>query len=277
MRGRWQRRFSPPAPSAPTCEDTAATPASTRLPTPRHGLTTSAACSAIPAAGTSLTFPVECRTATLAKYCPPSTGCVTSAIADELAVLRNPKATPQEKADALRYLIHFVGDLHQPLHTTTNNDLGGNCVPVAFDGRAPEETNAESETYRPNLHGVWDTDIIEHFTRGETPEQVAEELENKFKAQIAAWKSEPVDLTAWVWESHRIAEDTVYGRLPVKVPVETPRDVHSCADDDHISARMLKLHEQLGDAYATAAEAAIQEQLAKAGVRLADVLNSLWP
>ncbi len=192
-------------------------------------------------------------------------------------MLRNPKATPQQKADALSYLIHFVGDLHQPLHATTNNDLGGNCVPVAFDGRAPEKTNAESDTYRPNLHGVWDTDIIEHFTKGDTPGQAADELENKFKAQIATWKAEPVDLTAWVWESHRIAEDTVYGRLPLKVPVETPREVHSCAGDDHVSARMLKLHEQLGDAYVTAAEAAIQEQLAKAGVRLADVLNSLWP
>jgi len=194
-----------------------------------------------------------------------------------LAVLGNSKATPQQKADTLRYLIHFVGDLHQPLHTTTNNDLGGNCVPAAFDGRAPEEANAESESYRPNLHGVWDTDIIEHFTKGETPEQVAEELESKFKAQITAWKAEPVDLTAWVWESHRIAEDTVYGRLPVKVPVETPRDVHSCADDDHISARMFQLHEQLGETYTKTAKATIQEQLAKAGVRLADVLNSLWP
>jgi hypothetical protein len=192
-------------------------------------------------------------------------------------VLRNPDATPQEKADALRYVIHFVGDLHQPLHTTTNNDLGGNCVPVAFDARAPQETNAEWGTYRPNLHGVWDTDIIEHFTRGETPEEVADALEDKFKVQIAVWKSQPIDLTAWVWESHQVAEDTVYGRLPVKVPIETPQDVHSCADDDHVSTRMLKLHEQLGNAYVTAAEAAIQEQLAEAGARLADVLNSIWP
>ena len=128
-----------------------------------------------------------------------------------------------------------------------------------------------------NLQGVWDTDILEHFTRGETPEQVADELENEFKAQIAVWKSEQVDLTAWVWESHRIAEDTVYGRLPTKVPIETPREVHSCADDDHVSTRMLKLHEELGESYTKTAEATIQEQLAKAGVRLADVLNSIWP
>jgi hypothetical protein len=82
----------------------------------------------------------------LGKYCPPSTGCVTGAISAQLIVLRNPDANPKEKADALRYVIHFVGDLHQPLHTTTNNDLGGNCVPVAFEGHAPEETNAERGT-----------------------------------------------------------------------------------------------------------------------------------
>ena len=213
----------------------------------------------------------------ISNYCPPSTGCVTSAITAQLAVLRNPDASPQQRADALRYIIHFVGDLHQPLHTTTNNDMGGNCVPVTFEGRAPEETNAESGTYRPNLHAVWDTGIIEQFSRGETPQQLADELENKFKAQIAAWKSQPVDLSVWVWESHRIAEDTVYGRLPVKVPVEKPEKVDSCSADNHVSDRMFKLHEQLGDAYMTAAEATIQEQLTKAGVRLADVLNSLWP
>jgi nuclease S1 len=212
----------------------------------------------------------------LGKYCPPSTGCVTSAINAQLAVLRNPDATPQEKADALRYVIHFVGDLHQPLHTTTNNDLGGNCVPVTFEGYAPEETNAEWGAYRPNLHAVWDTGIIEQFSRGETPQQLADELENEFKPKIPVWESEPVDLTAWVWQSHRIAQDTAYGLLPVQVPIETPQDVHSCAGDDHISARMFKLHEQLGNAYVTAAEAAIQKQLARAGARLADVLNSLW-
>jgi len=213
----------------------------------------------------------------ISNYCPPSTGCVTSAITAQLAVLRNPDASPQERADALRYVIHFVGDMHQPLHTTTNNDSGGNCVPVTFEGRAPEETNAEWGTYRPNLHAVWDTDIIEHFTRGETPEQVADELESKFKAQIAVWKSQPVDIDAWVWQSHRIAEDAVYGRLPVKVPVEKPEEVKSCSADDHVSGRMLNLHEQLDSSYDTAAAAAIQEQLTKAGVRLADILNSLWP
>jgi len=53
--------------------------------------------------------------------------------------------------------------------------------------------------------------------------------------------------------------------------------VDTCAEDDHISMRMLKLNEQIGDEYERAAEAAAQEQLAKAGARLAALFNSVWP
>jgi hypothetical protein len=44
------------------------------------------------------------------------------------------------------------GDIHQPLHDTTNNDRGGKCVPVAFFDHAPKETNPAYETYNPNLN-----------------------------------------------------------------------------------------------------------------------------
>jgi len=213
----------------------------------------------------------------ISKYCPPTSGCVTSAIAAELATLRNPNASAKGRADALRYVIHFMGDLHQPLHTTTNNDLGGNCLPVAFDGHDPEEANAESGSYRPNLHSVWDTGLIERFSQGESPQQLAEKLEDEFKSKIPAWQSEPVDVNAWVWRSHQVAQQIVYGRLPVAVSVEVPQDVKSCSADNRVSDRLFKLHEQLGDEYDASADVAIQEQLAKAGVRLAEVLNSIWP
>ena len=49
------------------------------------------------------------------KFCDPKEGCVTRAILDQLAILREEKSDPQKRADALRFLIHFVGDLHQPL------------------------------------------------------------------------------------------------------------------------------------------------------------------
>jgi len=212
----------------------------------------------------------------IAPYCPPSTSCITRAIDDQMAILRNINASAQARADALRYIIHFFGDLHQPLHATSNNDLGGNCVPVSFFGAAPQERNVTKESYAPNLHGIWDTDILERFAGGQTPQQFADEMSVKFKGQIPAWLRERVDVVSWAWESHQLAEDSVYGALPRKVAIETPVEVKACSDDQHISARMLNLHEQVGADYQAAAEGVIQEQLTKAGIRLAAALNAVW-
>jgi hypothetical protein len=212
----------------------------------------------------------------IAPYCPPSTSCITRAIDDQMAILRNINASAQARADALRYIIHFFGDLHQPLHATSNNDLGGNCVPVSFFGAAPQERNVTKESYAPNLHGIWDTDILERFAGGQTPQQFADEMSIKFKGQIPAWLRERVDAVSWAWESHQLAEDSVYGALPRKLAIETPVEVKACSDDQHISTRMLNLHEQVGADYQAAAEGVIQEQLTKAGIRLAAALNAVW-
>ncbi len=98
----------------------------------------------------------------LASFCGES-GCVTQAIVEQLAILKDPQADPHKRADAVRYIIHFVGDLHMPLHATTNNDEGGNCVPVRYFRRNPREHN---HSYTPNLHSVWDTAILERDMEG---------------------------------------------------------------------------------------------------------------
>jgi S1/P1 Nuclease len=77
-----------------------------------------------------------------------SGGCVTKAITDQLAVLEDKNAASRKRADALRYLAHFVGDLHMPLHTATNNDEGGDCVPVRYFRRRPHE---QHNSFTPNL------------------------------------------------------------------------------------------------------------------------------
>jgi hypothetical protein len=222
-------------------------------------------------------IPRGARKSEMAQYCPPATGCVTTALANQVAILRDPHATAQARADALRFAIHLVGDIHQPLHTTTNNDRGGNCVPVAFFERAPKETNPTAESYNPNLHEAWDVEIIDKFLNGQTPRQAADDLDGKFHARITGWQSRPPNFSAWVWESHQLAERTSYGRLPTKIAIEMPQSVEGCADDDHISTRMLHLNEDLAAYYQSAAAPVVQEQLAKAGTRLAALLNSLWP
>lgn len=211
-------------------------------------------------------------------YCRGNNICITAALTDQLRVLSSPSAPAPARADALRFIIHLVGDIHQPLHTTTNNDHGGNCVPVSFFDRTPREVNSRRADYTPNLHEIWDAEIIERFSQGETPQQAARDLQENFRARIPTWQTEPPrDFAAWAWETHQLAETAAYGRLPHAIAIESPRPVHTCADDDHISSRMLRLDERLGDDYQRAAAPVVQVQLGKAGIRLADLLNSLWP
>jgi len=202
---------------------------------------------------------------------------VTQAITDQLAILRSPDIDPQKRADALRFLIHFVGDLHQPLHATSNNDQGGNCVPVAFFDALPQPRNPQTESYAPNLHGVWDTNILERATKGKTVDQVAADLEESYRNKIVRWQNAPANIDAWAWESFKLAQKQVYGKLPVRVPVESPQPITSCADDNHISSRMLKLDERLGEPYERMAVPIVTQRLAQAGARLALLLNQLWP
>ena len=222
-------------------------------------------------------IPRDTKLRDIEKFCDPTEGCVTRAIKDDLAILRSSEADPQKRADALRFLIHFVGDLHQPLHAITNNDEGGNCVPVAFFDALPQLRNPQSESYAPNLHGVWDTNILGRANMGKTVDQVASDLDQSFQNKIADWQKGAANIDAWAWESNQLGEKIVYGKLPVRIPVEAPQPVKSCADDDHVSTRMLKLNEHLEEPYQEIAVPIVRQRLAQAGARLAMILNGLWP
>jgi hypothetical protein len=202
---------------------------------------------------------------------------VLSALTKQMEVLRDGGNAARVRADALRFIIHFVGDLHQPLHCITNNDEGGNCVPVDFFGDVPVEKNPRFETYAPNLHAIWDAGIIEHIKGVVSTPEWAASLDRHFSADARRWEEQGINLEDWIWDSHELANSVVYGNLPVAVPVEEPVVVKSCSDDNHISMRMLKLHEQVGEYYVEAVTPTVNEQIAKAGVRLAMILNQIWP
>ena len=107
-------------------------------------------------------------------------------------------------------------------------------------------------------------------------EQWAASIEREFSSQTGAWQKEGVNLEAWAWESHQLAESAAYGRLPASIPTEKPETVVSCSADNHVSQRMLKLEEQVSLRYQNAAAPVIDQQIAKAGIRLAMILNQLW-
>lgn len=197
-------------------------------------------------------------------------GCVTNAISDQLAILKDKNADPRKRADAVRYLIHFVGDLHMPLHASTNNDEGGNCDPVRYFRRRPHEHH---NSFTPNLHALWDTAILERDMEGADPVEYADTLVQLFSGDFGKWQSGGIHINDWAWESHDLAETVSYGELTTKIPIERPVPVHSCVDANNIGDRMMQLRLFVDQSYQETAAPVIQKQLARAGVRLAMILN----
>lgn len=207
------------------------------------------------------------------KFCDGSSGCVISAIQQQVSVLRNVSAPPAAKAVALLFLIHLSGDLHQPLHTTTNNDKGANCVPVRFFGVVPDEQ--PPGTWKPNLHSVWDTEQVQKAMNGRSVRQFAEYLDSTFSIQVHSELSRHVNIFNWTWQSHRLGVEVAYGTLPVPVVSEPPIPISSCTDDNNVGQRMSNLHESIELTYFGHSEPVIDLQLVRAGTRLAVMINSL--
>jgi hypothetical protein len=141
----------------------------------------------------------------------------------------------------------------------------------------PQLRNPQSESYAPNLHAVWDVNILEKATAGRNVDRVAADLDESFRVEIASWQKGRADVDAWAWESYELALKDVYGKLPVRIPVETPRPVNSCTDDNHVSQRNLNLNEHLENPYQDMAAPIVRQRIAQAGARLALLLNQLWP
>jgi len=149
----------------------------------------------------------------------------------------------ERKALALRFLSHFVADLHQPLHVGFVEDLGGNRIDVTMP-------NASGGTFSSNLHEAWDGQIL---GRGGLSSQSDGTTLNAeiTPAEVTAWES--FDIKAWAAESYQLARSKAY-RHPDGTPV---------VDGETLSA-----------AYLDAAFPVAKEQLKKAGVRLAFLINA---
>src|SRR6266550_4439444 len=131
----------------------------------------------------------------------------------------------------------------------------------------------EREDYSPNLHQIWDTEIVERDMEISNPLRYADELDEKFQAESAAWEAAGIQVDNWVWESHERAETAVYGAFPEKIGIEPGMQLKSCADGNHMGKRMFDKHLAVGETYQSNAARAAETSLAEAGVRLAMILN----
>ncbi len=200
---------------------------------------------------------------------------MTRAIEEQRAILKDKSVDPLKRAEAIRYLIHFVGDMHQPLHAIDNADNGGNCVPLKYFHHDPlgNPLHPEREDYSPNLHQIWDTEIVERDMEIANPLRYADELDEKFHVQVAELQATGIHVENWAWESHERAETAVYDAFPVKIGIEPDLKLKGCAENNHMGKRMFEKHLAVGEAYQNNAAKAVEDGLWEAGIRLAMILN----
>jgi len=167
----------------------------------------------------------------------PAEDCIIDKLDQFYIELKNPKTPEAERCLALQFLLHLVGDLHQPLHASDDHDQGGNRKLAAGPGIGSN-----------NLHHDWDTEFVARLGANDT--DIARVIIARISdTDRARWSSgTPLD---WALETYAVSKKYAYGPLPAS------------RDSQY----------QLSQAYVDDATAVTAEQLSKAGVRLAVMLN----
>jgi hypothetical protein len=179
--------------------------------------------------------------------------CAVNQIPFFLAILQGQHPTPPggksqpdfTKAQALSFIVHFIGDIHQPLHSADRNgDEGGNAEHVSFFGNNSLV-----------LHGIWDNQIVAKIDK--TPDALFAGL----SSDIIAAGAEPIGTPmTWTLEAYIPARDTAYKGIDEEPKVaknEKPPIVAT-----------------LGQSYQDAAAPVVKQQISRAGVRLAASLTT---
>jgi hypothetical protein len=171
----------------------------------------------------------------------PALACAVDKIKQFQVELASPKIDVGERLFALQFILHLVGDIHQPLHSSDNHDRGGNDVKVIVDD-FPHNP-------RDNLHAFWDTQFVDAVAAPLS--ELARQLRTMITPEDAAsWAIGTTD--DWAMEAFQVAKSDVYGQPPL-----------SNAQVQHLDA-----------SYVGTAEMDVTIQLSRAGVRLAYLLNS---
>jgi hypothetical protein len=201
-------------------------------------------------------------------------GCVTELITTLVANVRTNKSITVLEASGvtrtfpvdkeLRFLVHLFGDIHQPLHASTNADAGGNCEKATgFNGSS-------------NLHSVWDTALVK-LVKKPTLDGSATALITEFQSNVLAGGiTDPRQIAG---ESFALAKNETYPKVkPTAIPViDHFVDVapSECSTKAPLEIRSVSVNGPASFDNA-ASKKIVREQLFKAGVRLATVLNTLF-
>ncbi len=191
-----------------------------------------------------------------AKYCREGQ-CATAWFGKQLAILEDRTAPPRARNEALKWIVHLVGDLHQPLHASDDADKGGNDVRITFFGKRMDDPVEGRTQYPYNLHTAWDR-LIPYRMFDERGGYDAFLADLPSEATRKNW--EVGNLDAWTLESYVTARDFVYPALPTSF----------------VCGQKIAQVVALDEPYYRPASEIAAAQIRKAGVRLAKVLNDAF-
>lgn len=191
--------------------------------------------------------------------CAEPTRCVPWAIRHYAERLADQTLSRPGRAEALMFLGHFVGDLHQPLHAGRPGDRGGNRVQVDLLG----DVGTDSDPL--NLHKVWDTSLLARagIRWPEGAHALAGEITS---AEVEQWST--FDVVGWAKESHALAKGLGYDRT-----IPPPRSDEEFVGPDGGPGPAALVVRRLDENYAADAFRESRTRLRQAGVRLAFLIN----
>ena len=176
--------------------------------------------------------------------------------------LKSGKLEGERRLDALRFLVHFVGDVHQPMHCAFRyGDQGGNMLPVnSFTGQHYSFGPESEMDYPPSLHSVWDDALVNELVGGRKTKDAVKALQKEItRDQVRQWMHD--DVMQWAVEGYWIARKKAYRMTNGdKVPYKWARPGMDLTRENYVDSH----------------EAIVAEQFQKAGVRLAALLNSAF-
>jgi hypothetical protein len=198
-------------------------------------------------------YPADCEN-------KPGEGCIISAIANQTSLFMDPNSSPIIRQEALKFIIHFIGDLHQPLHTE-NLDRGGNEIPVCW----------RKACAHTNLHSVWDT-YIPMTIAGVKGAPSADQQ----RANAGKWADELTGSSSAEEAANLLADECAEVSNPDKCSMEWAREVNyfNCKYVLQPSPDAL-VHQDLSKAYYQGAKPIVEYLIGKAGVRLAAWLEAM--
>jgi hypothetical protein len=187
--------------------------------------------------------------------------CIVDKIEQFAKELRDPATFPGERLMALQFLLNFVGDIHDPLHTIEHNDQEGRCIALLLPGvKTPVRLSA-----------YWDDTLVVEAEGKDPAKAAAEIVAGLTAADVRKWSSgTPAD---WAQESHNVAKEITYSFVK-DVPKDAVGSKYAfpVRKGENDPCGPVPVY-SVDSTYRDRALAAVKQQLAKAGVRLAFLLR----